>query len=67
MSGQQTAPVLREYRSGRHAGWGVIAKRLGIKPGSSAFHALKNGQDLYGRHGENSQKIKGPGKGQKKK
>ena len=67
MSGRQTGPVLREYRSGRHAGWGVIAKRLGIKPGSDAFHALKNGQDLYDYQGKDNRKTKGQGKGKKKK
>ena len=32
----------REAR-GRGRGWGVLAQELGIRPGSSAFHALKNG------------------------
>ena len=35
--------VVKEYRANRGKGWGVIAKRLGIKPGSKEFHALKNG------------------------
>lgn len=29
------------YMANRGQGWGVIAKRLGIKPGSKEFHALK--------------------------
>lgn len=33
--------VLRDYDKNRGQGWGVIAKRLGIKPGSAEFHALK--------------------------
>lgn len=44
---QPTDLVLREYRTSKGKGWGVIAKNLGIKPGSAEFHALKNGQDLY--------------------
>lgn len=32
--------------------WDAVAKRLGIKPGSDAFHALKRGQvDTYRRWG----------------
>lgn len=38
--------VLEVYESDRNKGWGVIAKNLGIKPGSSEFHALKRGHDL---------------------
>lgn len=38
--------VLPVYRAQKGKGWGVIAKQLGIKPGSPEFHALKNG-DLY--------------------
>lgn len=35
--------VFETYQSSRGQGWGEIAKRLGIKPGSPEFHALKNG------------------------
>jgi hypothetical protein len=52
--------VLREYKSSKGKGWGVIAKSLGIKPGSKEFHELKRSQDLY--NGQNS-KGKGKGKG----
>jgi hypothetical protein len=38
--------VLGVYRSHKGKGWGVMAKQLGIKPGSAEFHALKNGE-LY--------------------
>lgn len=34
--------VKKNYLANRGQGWGVIAKRLGIKPGSKEFHALKN-------------------------
>jgi hypothetical protein len=35
------ATVEKYYKADRGQGWGVIAKRLGIKPGSPEFHALK--------------------------
>lgn len=35
--------VVREYERNPGQGWGAIAKRYGIKPGSPAFHALKRG------------------------
>lgn len=33
--------VVGEYKKNQGKGWGVIAKELGIKPGSKEFHALK--------------------------
>ncbi|MEN1957726.1 hypothetical protein WCE34_08850 [Luteimonas sp. MJ204] len=45
--------VVREYERNPGQGWGAVAKRMGIKPGSAAFHALKRGQvDTYGRWGQ---------------
>jgi len=35
--------VLQTYKANRGKGWGVVAKELGIKPGSAEFHALKRG------------------------
>jgi len=55
--------VLREYKASKGKGWGVIAQRLGIKPGSEEFHALKRGQDLYDGDDFTG---KGKGKGKKK-
>jgi hypothetical protein len=37
--------VVRDYGDDRGQGWGVIAKRMGIKPGSAEFHALKGKLD----------------------
>jgi hypothetical protein len=34
--------VIRQYQDNKGKGWGVIAKNLGIKPGSKQFHALKD-------------------------
>ncbi len=35
--------VVQTYQAHKGKWWGVIAKELGIKPGSREFHALKNG------------------------
>lgn len=43
MLGLPHEQVLQTYNTNRGKGWGVIAKELGIKPGSAEFHALKQG------------------------
>ena len=44
--------VVREYDRDHGQGWGAIAKRMGIKPGSAEFHRLKNGfSHTYDRWG----------------
>ena len=59
--------VVQTYQSHRGKGWGVIAKELGIKPGSREFHALKNGDLVFGETpGDGPGKGKGKGKGHKK-
>jgi len=63
MSAKPPDYVMGHYKSDKGKGWGVIAKSLGIKPGSKEFHALKNGHDLYG----SNHKDKGKGKGKGKK
>jgi hypothetical protein len=55
--------VVQTYKAHKGKGWGVIAKELGIKPGSREFHALKNGDLLYG---DTSTPGKGKGKGKGK-
>lgn len=35
--------IVREYDRNPGQGWGAIAKRHGIKPGSAEFHAMKRG------------------------
>ncbi|MCU0554932.1 MAG: hypothetical protein MUE57_04275 [Syntrophales bacterium] len=47
MSGQPLDRVMAEYEYGRKKGWDVIAKRLGVRPGSKEFRAIKAGQDLF--------------------
>jgi hypothetical protein len=57
ISNKPVDAVVNEYRANKDKGWGVIAKRLGIKPGSKDFKALKNGGSLQ------LEKVKGKGKG----
>ena len=47
LSGRTADQVVQEFQAGKGKGWGVIARRLGIKPGSSEFKALKNGDDSF--------------------
>ena len=60
--------VVQVYQANRGKGWGVIAKRLGIKPGSREFHALKRGDFVLSGEprGEGPGKGKGMGKGRNK-
>lgn len=46
--------VISVYKTSKSKGWGVMAKELGIKPGSAEFHALK---------GKAKDKSKGNGNG----
>jgi hypothetical protein len=66
MSHHQTDYVIKKYRSSRGKGWGVLAKSLGIKPGSGEFHALKRGHDLHDSNDVGMEKGKSKGKGKGK-
>jgi hypothetical protein len=46
--------IIGTYGAKKGQGWGVIAKDLGIKPGSEQFHALKRGDFGFsmGRYGK---------------
>jgi hypothetical protein len=62
VTGMAPRSVLDVYKANRGKGWGVIAKKLGIKPGSPEFHALK------ARHtASNRSKGHGGGKGKGRK
>jgi len=50
--------VVTVYNKNKDKGWSVIAKELGIKPGSPEFHALKGKANDKG-----NKKSKGKGKG----
>ena len=72
MTNNPPETVVHLYKKNKGKGWGVIAKELGIKPGSDEFHALKNGDFTFTgiqkeTMGEGKNKRKGKGKGKKKK
>jgi hypothetical protein len=67
MARRQPEVVVQTYKTHKGKGWGVIAKELGIKPGSKEFHALKNGDLVFGdTPADSPAKGKGQGKGHKK-
>lgn len=53
--------VVEEFERHKGEGWGVIARSLGIKPGSEEFHALKAGR-LGSNESAGSPGEKGKGK-----
>jgi len=68
MAHQPRPAVLRTYQRQRGQGWGAMAKSLGIKPGSPAFHALKRGEfSLTGDPGDRGSYGKPKGKAKNKK
>jgi len=57
----QVVEVHRQYKG---QGWGVIAKNMGIKPGSAEFHALKDNRlDSHSGGGSSGKQGKGKKKG----
>jgi len=63
VAGQPIARVVEEHRRHKGQGWGVIAKNLGIKPGSAEFHALKEGRlSSHSGGGSSGKKNKGKNK-----
>lgn len=65
--------VLRIYQANKSKGWGYIAKEAGIKPGSAAFHQLKNNskgrkeKEGKPKHVKAKSDKKGNGRGNSKK
>jgi hypothetical protein len=60
MTKKQPELVVQTYKNNKGKGWGVIAKELGIKPGSAEFHAMKSGDFTF--TGEPGGSTKGKGK-----
>ena len=58
LSGQSIDHVVEVYQVNRAKGWGVIARELGIKPGSPEFHNLKNNANSKGFKGSSKNKGK---------
>jgi len=46
--------VVRVYQEHKSRGWGVMAKELGIKPGSQEFHALKGTSHKKGNNSKSN-------------
>lgn len=65
MSNRPIDYVIEKYKAKKGKGWGVLAKSLGIKPGSKDFHALKQVQDLYVDKDRGKAKVKSKGKRRK--
>lgn len=42
LAGRQPITVITMYKQNKSKGWGVLAKNLGIKPGSKRFKILKD-------------------------
>ena len=63
MSRRPYETVVQTYQTHKGQGWGVIAKRLGIKPGSPEFHALKSGDLVFDGQPRD---VPGKGKGKDK-
>ncbi len=59
ITGRPIAYIQSEFDSSRGQGWGVVAKRLGIKPGSPEFHRLKSGADSWSTRAKVKVKQKG--------
>ncbi|MBK5196202.1 MAG: hypothetical protein JJE08_09295 [Proteiniphilum sp.] len=59
--GLPLSDLLGDYRNNKGNGWGVMAKRYGIKPGSAEFHRMKEvmsnknryWRDVYNDYGQN--------------
>jgi hypothetical protein len=66
VASQPVEVVTKEYQKNKGKGWGVIAKNLGIKPGSKEFHDLKKGDFNGDDAGNGKGKGKGKGKGHDK-
>jgi len=59
ITGKTIDQVVTVYQHDRRKGWGVIAKELGIKPGSPEFHALKGNAKKKGHKGNAGNQGKG--------
>lgn len=72
-SGTSLDDALRIYEQHHGEGWGAMAKRMGIKPGSAEFHAMKQGSAGFASRaapatgrGQGASKSQGKGKGKDK-
>lgn len=70
VAGKPVDAVVTEYQTNRDKGWGVMARNLGIRPGSREFHALKkdslNGNGQGKGKGHAQKRGQGRGRGGRK-
>ncbi|HRX32343.1 MAG TPA: hypothetical protein P5349_10685 [Tenuifilaceae bacterium] len=66
LTGKSVDEVVAVYKANKGKGWGVIAKELGIKPGSKEFHELKANVKTRADKGKSKGKGTGHGNGKKK-
>lgn len=62
LSGKSIDQVVEIYEVHRDKGWGFIAKKLGIKPGSPEFHSLKENTKKKGTKGKSKSNKGKPNK-----
>jgi hypothetical protein len=55
--------VVTSYEKNKGKGWGVIAKEMGIKPGSKEFHELKNKAKNKNEKAKKDKSSQGKGNG----
>lgn len=74
LSGHSFHEVAHSYKHNKHKGWGFVAREMGIKPGSAAFHQLKREASMAYTEavdgkakGQGKSKNKGKGDGMDKK
>lgn len=61
-SGKSLDQVVAEFKKNKKAGWGALAKSLGVKPGSPAFKALKDKSKASAEKARSKAKSKEGGK-----
>ncbi len=72
LTGHSFHEVAHSYKENKRKGWGFVAKEMGVKPGSNAFHQLKNDANIVsseedGANARGKSKAKGKGKDKQKK
>jgi hypothetical protein len=66
MSANPIKYVIEQYNANKNQGWGVLAKSLGIKPGSDDFQTLKRGHDMPNSKVTSQKQDNGKGKNEGK-
>lgn len=55
---QRVAVIAEQYKQNKGQGWGVMAQRMGIKPGSPEFKQMKAEAKGHAEHLKNMNKMK---------